>query len=62
MYNLNNIMKVKIGEKLRDSFVGSDWIVVEKSSNSVTLKQIGKEKNQIRLKPDSFFFELTTIE
>ena len=62
-YDLNNFLDICVGEKLRDSFVGSEWEAIKKTDDTVTIKNIkGGEKGvRIDLKKDSFFFTLDTI-
>ena len=62
-YDLNNFLDIRVGEKLKDSFIGSEWEAIKKTDDTVTIRNMkGGEKGvRIDLKKDSFFFTLDTI-
>lgn len=64
MYNLNNFLNISVGEKLKDSFVGSEWIAISKTDDTVVIKNVkgGEKAAKICLKENSFFFTLEPIK
>jgi hypothetical protein len=63
MYNLSNFKEIKVGEKLKDSFIGSEWLAISKDKDTVVIQNIkgGEKGTRIYLKDNSFFFTLEPI-